>query len=143
MSIMKYEFEINWYKVDSLSDEELKELLPKDDDEIRRKACLIKRKNGEIDACYIESSIDMIKVNEQFNEPHPFRGFKFSIINTEGPAPWIEDEESVIQYLKDHKFIIYKNPFIQWKWKDVFEDVEMVASIPDNTILEEIIRKFL
>jgi hypothetical protein len=140
---MRYEFDIDWHDVEDISDDVLKELLPKDDDLVRRKPCLIKRKNGEIEACYIESSIDIFKVNEQFNEPHPFRGFKLSIVNTEGPAPWIEDEESVIQYFKNHKFIIYKNPYIQWKWKRVYEDIEMVASIPDNTILKDIIRQFL
>ena len=93
---MRYEFDIDWHDVKDISDDILKELLPKDDDLVRRNPCLVKYKNGDIKAFYIISTADMIKVNEQFHEPHPFKGFEFHIFK----------EKSVTE-LKDDYPVLY------------------------------------
>ena len=142
MSIMRYEFDIDWHDVDDISDDVLKELLPKDDDLVRRTSCLVKYKNGDIKAFYIISTADMIKVNEQFHEPHPFKGFEFHIFK-EKSVTELKDEDSIIQYLKSHRFLVFKAPFIKWRIKYIYEDFEQIASIPDDTVLKDIIRQFL
>lgn len=142
MSIMKYEFDIDWHNVEDISDDVLKELLPKDDDIVRRNSCLVKYKNGDIKAFYIISTADMIKVNEQFHEPHPFKGFEFHIFK-EKSVTELKDEDSIIQYLKSHRFLVFKMPFIKWRIKYIYEDFEQIAPIPDDTILKDIIRQFL
>ena len=139
---MRYEFDIDWHDVKDISDDILKELLPKDDDLVRRNPCLVKYKNGDIKAFYIISTADMIKVNEQFHEPHPFKGFQFYIFE-ENSVTELKDEDSIIQYLKSHRFLVFNMPFIHWKIKYIYEDFEQIAPIPDDTILKEIIRQFL
>ena len=142
MSIMKYEFDINWHNVKEISDDVLKELLPKDNDRSRQKPCLVKYKNGDIMAFHIISTADMIKVNEQFHEPNPFKDFQFRIFKGKSIIH-LEDEDSIIQYLKSHRFIVFNTPFIEWRIKYIHEDFEQIASIPDNTILKDITRQFL
>ena len=139
---MRYEFDIDWHNVEDISDDVLKELLPKDDDMVRRNPCLVKYKNGDIHAFYIMSTDDKIKVNEQFHDPHPFKGFQFYIFK-EKSVTCVKDEDSIIQYLKSHRFIVFNNPFTNWKIQYIHEDFEQIASIPDNTILKDIIQKFL
>ena len=139
---MRYEFDIDWHDVEDISDDVLKELLPKDDDIVRRNSCLVKYKNGDIKAFYIISTADMIKVNEQFHEPHPFKGFEFHIFK-EKSVTELKDEDSIIQYLKSHRFLVFKMPFIKWRIKYIYEDFEQIAPIPDDTILKDIIRQFL
>lgn len=139
---MRYEFDIDWHDVKGISDDVLKELLPKDDDLVRRNPCLVKYKNGDVKAFYIISTVDMIKVNEQFHEPHPFEGFQFHIFKEESVTQ-LEDVDSIIQYLKSHRFLVFNTPFMNWRIKHIHEDFEQIASIPDNTILKDITRQFL
>lgn len=139
---MRYEFDIDWHDVKDISDDVLKELLPKDDDLVRRHPCLVKYKNGEVKAFYIISTADEFKVHEQFDESHPFKDFQFYIFK-EKSVICLKDEDSIIQYLKSHRFLVFDTPFVDWRIRYILEDFEEIASIPDNTILKDVLRRFL
>lgn len=141
---MKYEFDVDWHKVDGISDDVLKEILPKEDSPCRRTSCLVKYKNGDVEALYIESTEQLIGSMLYHDKKHPFRGFTLAIIKSEPDSNIdLRDEDLIMQYLKDHKFIVFKQPFVNWKYHLIHEDIEMIATVPDNTILKSVIRKFL
>ena len=138
---MKYELNIDWYDVKDISDETLKILLPKEEALCRRRECLVKYKNGKVKAFYIEDTADTLKIIEDFTgfQLHIFKGASINDIE------YLEDAESITQYLKTHKFIVYYEPMIFGHWTIwyVFEDFDMIAEVPDNTILKDVLERFL